>query len=240
MQAVGNFFELVKRRIKGEPIQYIIGCQEFMGMDFRVDQRVLIPRRDTEILVEHVIRKVKEFEGPVHIVEVGTGSGAIAVSLAANLPKARVTAIDIDSGALEVAKGNATLHRVQERIVFLQGDLFEPLKDGPETGRFDVLVSNPPYIPTVEIETLEVQVKDYEPRIALDGGWDGLDFYKRLASLAPGYLKPGALWAVEVGYNQADAVKGILEKVGIYTEIQLIKDLSGIDRVVSARLAGGR
>lgn len=229
-----EFFDLIYRRCEGCPIQYITNRQEFMGLEFYVDHRVLIPRADTEILVEHVIKWVSQKDGPVQILDVGTGSGAIAVSLAFFLPIARITAVDISAEALDVARLNACRHAVQDRITFLEGDLFAPLYNHPAVQPFDVVVSNPPYIPTQEIEGLEPQVKDYEPRIALDGGYDGLKFYGRLAREGLDWLKSGGLLAVEVGYGQSRAVKAILESTGCYQDITIEKDLAGIERVVSA------
>ncbi len=229
-----RFFDLIYRRCEGCPIQYIINKQEFMGLEFYVDQRVLIPRADTEILVEHVIKWASQEEGSVRILDVGTGSGAIAVSLAFFLPRARITAVDISAGALAVARLNACRHGVENRIVFLEGDLFSPLYGHSGAQLFDVIVSNPPYIPTQEIEGLERHIRDYEPRIALDGGHDGLKFYSRLAREGLDWLKVGGLLAVEVGYGQARKVKSILESTGCYVNIAIQEDLAGIERVVSA------
>lgn len=229
-----RFFDLIYRRCEGCPIQYITNRQEFMGLEFYVDHRVLIPRADTEILVEHVIKRLSQREEPVHILDVGTGSGAIAVSLAIFLPGVRITAIDISAGALDVAKLNACRHGVQDRIAFLEGDLFSPLYGHYDVRSFDAVVSNPPYIPTQEIEGLDRHIRDYEPRIALDGGHDGLKFYSRLAGEGLDWLKAGGLLAVEVGYGQAQKVKSMLESTGCYGDIAIEKDLAGIERVVLA------
>lgn len=229
-----RFFDLIYRRCEGCPIQYIVNKQEFMGLEFYVDERVLIPRADTEILVEHVIQWASPRECSLRILDVGTGSGAIAVSLAVFLPRALITAVDISAGALAVARLNACRHGVESRIAFLEGDLFSPLRGCPDIQPFDVIVSNPPYIPTQEIESLERHIRDYEPRIALDGGYDGLVFYSRLAREGLDWLKPGSLLAVEVGYGQAPKVKSILENTGCFVNITVQKDLAGIERVVSA------
>lgn len=229
-----RFFDLIYRRCEGCPIQYITNRQEFMGLEFYVDQRVLIPRADTEILVEHVIKWASQRDGTVRILDIGTGSGAIAISLALFLPRARITAVDISAGALEVARLNACRHGVEDRIAFLEGDLFSPLDGHTDVQPFDVVVSNPPYIPTQEIENLERHIRDYEPRVALDGGHDGLKFYSRLAREALNWLKAGGLLAVEVGYGQAQKVKSILENTGCYVDIAIYKDLAGIERVVFA------
>ncbi len=234
-----QYFVLVGKRSSGYPIQYIINRKEFMCLDFYVDQRVLIPRADTEILVEHVIDWASGQNRNLRILDLGTGSGAIAVSLTVFIPGTHVTAIDISPGALEVARYNAGLHGAEECITFLEGDLFTPLSRYPDARPFDAVVSNPPYIPTEDIETLEPQVRDYEPRLALDGGDNGLRFYNRLAEGCIDWLKPGGLLAVEVGYGQAGAVKSILKGVGYYKNIGAVKDLAGIERVVFAIYSPG-
>lgn len=236
---VKEYFEMVDKRAKGMPIHYIIGYREFMGLNFCVNEHVLIPRPDTEVLVEHVIEYAKEKRRHcLEILDIGTGSGAIAVSLAKYVENSKVTAIDIDSSALSIAKKNVAIHGVDDRVRFMQGDLFAPLISLMNSPKFDIIVSNPPYIPSRDIEGLESQVKDYEPVRALDGGEDGLDFYRRLAKGAPDFLNEGGLWAVEVGYNQALHVADILRAEGCYDEIGFIKDLSGYNRVVTARMKG--
>lgn len=236
-QEIEDYFNMVDKRIQGTPIHYIIGYREFMGLKFYVNENVLIPRPDTEVLVEHVINYCRN--SGMHflkILDIGTGSGAIAVSLAKYIENCQVTAIDIDDKALQVAKKNGIVHGVDDRIEFIQGDLFCPLMESKD--KFHIMVSNPPYIPTADIEKLEIQVKDYEPIKALDGGREGLDFYMRLAKDAPNFLHDGGLWAVEVGYNQAQQVAEILREQGCYHDIEFIKDLSGYNRVVSARMKG--
>lgn len=236
-QETEDYFNMVDKRIQGRPIHYIIGYREFMGLKFYVNENVLIPRPDTEVLVEHVINYCKN--SGIHflkILDIGTGSGAIAVSIAKYVENCQITAVDIDDKALLVAKKNGIVHGVNDRIEFIQGDLFSPLMDRKD--RFHIMVSNPPYIPTADIGKLEAQVKDYEPIKALDGGGEGLDFYRRLAQDAPSFLYDGGLWAVEVGYNQAQQVENILREQGCYHDIEFIKDLSGYNRVVSARMKG--
>jgi len=239
-ETVEEYIQLVSERCRGVPIQYIIKHKEFMGLDFYVDERVLIPRADTECLVEYVIEYANNLRNSVvEIIDMGTGSGAIAISLAHYLsesPKAFITAIDIDLGALEVAQKNAVYHGLESRIRLMEGDLFSPLKEDEDSRRFDIMVSNPPYISTGDIQGLERQVRDFEPRCALDGGEDGLYFYRRLAVEALPFLKDGALWIVEVGYDQADEVAEILKKVGCYRNIHFIKDLQGYNRGVAAIL----
>lgn len=250
---LGEYFDMVDKRMSGIPIHYILGYREFMGLDFHVNESVLIPRPDTEVLVEYVIQfckaranKARTNKNSVNenlrILDIGTGSGAIAVSLAKYIKNSQVTAIDIDNSALVTAKENAVIHGVEDRIDFLKGDLFAPLmnEDGEPKNSFgfDIMVSNPPYIPWNEIKELKSQVKDYEPLKALDGGEDGLDFYRRLAHDAPMFLNKGGLWTVEVGYNQSSRVADILRDEGCYNKIDFIKDLSGYRRVVSACICG--
>jgi len=237
---VEKYIALVNERCKGAPIQYIIKQKEFMGLDFYVDSRVLIPRADTECIVEHVIEYANKLNSSVvKILDIGTGSGAIAVSLAHYLskaPMALVTAIDIDSGALEVARMNTAFHGLESRVRLLEGDLFSPLDENNEHEKFDIMVSNPPYIKTTDINRLERQVRDFEPRRALDGGEDGLHFYRRLAREALPFLRDRALWVVEVGYDQADKVAEILKNMNCYRDIYFIKDLQGYNRGVAAIL----
>jgi len=228
-----RFFQLLQRRIQGEPLQYILGTQEFMGLSFLVDQRVLIPRQDTETLVEEAIRVMKrDWGGAGRILEVGTGSGAIAISLAKLLPQTFVTAVDLSSEALSVAAANARIHGVDSRIAFLKCDfLRDSLSDDGK--RYHLLVSNPPYIPSSQIEGLQREVKDYEPRMALDGGEDGLLFYRAIKEKAPALLHKGGMVLMEVGYNQAEKVREILADT--FHDIETIKDLAGIERVVGGR-----
>jgi release factor glutamine methyltransferase len=227
------FFRLLQRRIQGEPLQYILGTQEFMGLRFKVDRRVLIPRQDTETLVEEALRVMKrDWRGTGRILEIGTGSGAIAVSLAKLLPQSFVTAVDLSPGALSVAAANARSHGVDGRIAFLNCDfLRDSLSDDGE--RYHLLVSNPPYIPSGEIQGLQREVKDYEPRMALDGGEDGLLFYRVIKERAPSLLHKGGMLLLEVGYNQAEKVRDILSDT--FHHIETIKDLAGIDRGVGGR-----
>ena len=223
-----RYLELIARRCAGEPLQYITGHQEFMSLDFQVNPAVLIPRQDTEILVEEVLGHVRGLRGgTVNILDVGTGSGCIAVSLAHYIPSAFVTAVDISIKALETAAANACVNRVNGRISFLQGSLFDRVA---EETLFDVIVSNPPYIPTWELEHLQREVRDHEPRAALEGGADGLEFYRRITEQAVRHLKPGGLLAFEVGYGQAPEVCGLME--GVYEAVRTVRDLAGTERVV--------
>lgn len=222
-----KFIELVSRREKHEPMQYILGKAEFYGLDFKVNKNVLIPRPDTEVLVEKVISSVKN--NSYTILDIGTGSGCIPISILANCPNAKAYAADISADAIEVAKENAKLNNVDNKITFLNIDI---LNDFPDFS-IDCIVSNPPYIEEEVIPTLMEDVKGYEPDIALNGGPDGLVFYRRIAQEGYKILRKGGLIAFEVGYTQAKAVEEILIKNG-FAQTEIIKDLAGIERIVSA------
>lgn len=229
---------LARKRRSGVPLQHITGKQEFMGLDFEVGPQVLIPRPDTEILVEEAISDLKN-RGALSILDIGTGSGAIAVSLAKYLPLSNVYAVDISKDALETAAINAARNGVEKRVEFLLGSLFEPFEDIGE--KADAIVSNPPYIPAGEIDSLQREVAVYEPRGALDGGSDGLEFYRAIVEKAPRFLKHGGMIYLEVGAGQAEAVENLLKQVkcggeSCYNNILRIKDLAGIERVVKASL----
>lgn len=230
-EAQANFDRLVARRAAREPIQYILGTQEFCGLTFRVTPDVLIPRFDTEVLVERAVAHLKAQAagtegGALTVADIGTGSGAIAVAVAHLLPSAAVVAVDISPAALEVARENARTHGVAERIDFRQGDLLEPLGDA----RFDAILSNPPYIPSDEWRTLMPEVRQWEPKAALTPGDDGLLFYRRLAAEAPARLKAGGFLAVEVGIGQAPAVAALFAAAGLSTMVY--QDTGGVERVV--------
>jgi len=226
----------IETRMAGVPVQYIVGTQEFMGMDFHVEEGVLIPRSDTEILVEAVIEWINEMNSldePVKIADLGTGSGAIALSLAKLVEKANVYAVDISPKALKVAQMNGDELQVTS-VAFLLGNLFDPLKELGIEGKLDVLVSNPPYIPEGIIKGLQVEVACYEPLLALDGGEDGLNFYRRLIGEGWFFLKTGGLLAMEIGHDQADDIEALVMESGRYKNVRRIKDLAGIERVITA------
>lgn len=225
-----DFFERVARRAAGVPVQYITGCQEFMSLNFAVGPQVLIPRQDTEILVETVMEHMKKLAAePFEVLDIGTGSGCIAVSFAYYMKNCRVTAVDVSEGALETARLNAVRAGVGCRVDFVRSNLFERL----ENRTFDVIVSNPPYIPAGDIEGLQAEVKDHEPRAALDGGVDGLDFYRAIVRDSVNFLKPEGLLAFEVGWGQAEDVCRLMREK--YSDICVNKDLAGIERVVTGR-----
>lgn len=221
--AAAVYETLVARRAAREPLQYILGTEEFMGMTFRVSPAVLIPRLDTETLVRESAARL---HGSVRVADIGTGSGAIAVGLAKLLPQARVVAVDISPEALEVAHTNAAANGVGERVEFRLGDLLEPL--GHE--RFDAVISNPPYIGEAEWAELMPEVQRYEPRGALTPGSDALLCYRRLAAGAPALLRSGGFLAVEVGFDQAAAVSDLFARAGLL--VSTFADTAGIDRVI--------
>lgn len=229
-----RYAELIEQRRGGKPVQYIVQSQEFMGLSFLVDERVLIPRGDTEILVEEVIKYFKGIHAP-RILDVCTGSGAIAISLARFLENSDVVGTDISEDALDVARENSRSLKVSERIQWLKGDLYEAL--GDDATPFDAIISNPPYISPIVIEELEPNVRDYEPRGALDGGVDGLEFYPVLIAGSLCRLKQNGLLAFEIGWDQGEAVTELIRNSGAFHEPKVIKDLAGKDRVVLAMRA---
>lgn len=221
------FFE---RRVQGVPVQYLIGTEGFMGLEFNVTPNVLIPRPDTELLVEKIIELADNRKG-VRILDIGTGSGAITISLAYYLKKtAKVESVDISAEATKVAIGNAEKKNgVSDRVSFLSGDVFEPVAVGT---LYDVIVSNPPYIPSDDIDDLQIEVAVHEPRLALDGGLDGYDFYRRIINEAPAYLNEKGILAFETGHDQARTISTLMEQSGSYEKLAIYKDLNGIERVV--------
>jgi release factor glutamine methyltransferase len=227
--AAAVFRARFERRRSGAPIQYITGEAEFYGLRFQVNRDVLIPRPETELLVEKTVELAPVVRRP-RLLDVGTGSGAIAIALAHEWPDAVVTAVDISAAALEVARRNAMRTGFADRIRFLQGDLLEPVAGE----RFDIVVSNPPYVPEKDRESLTVEVREYEPAQALFAGADGLDVLRRLIPAAFAVLAPGGIIAIEVGYGQKADVEKLLASTG-FTEIEFTKDLQGIPRVASAR-----
>ncbi len=231
--ARNRYEEMLLQRCGRIPLQYILGSQMFMGLEFFVDERVLIPRQDTEDLVELVLKEHLEKEKK--ILDMCTGSGCIAISLAKFGGYSQVTAVDISEGALEVTGENA--RRLIPAVSFdrIQSNLYENeeeiRKKAPEG--YDVIVSNPPYIPTKVIEGLQPEVRDFEPKLALDGTADGLHFYRILARESGRFLKKGGSLYLEIGHDQGEAVSGLLKEAG-YTKIRVVKDTPGLDRIVTA------
>jgi release factor glutamine methyltransferase len=230
-----DYLSLIMRRAAGEPLQYLTGHQEFYGLDFIVTPDVLIPRPETEFLIERVIKVVGESkqDSPV-IVDLGTGSGCIAVTLAKQLPTARVIATDASPTALNVARKNAERLRVCDRIEFLEGDLLTPLAQIGLEGQVDILASNPPYVNEQGRELLQREVREWEPHAALFGGVDGLDFYRRLIAEGPRYLKRGGFVVLEIGYSQLDSICELV-RGGALELVDITHDLQGIPRTLCIR-----
>ena len=231
------FRELIKKRIAHTPVSYLTNLKEFMSLDFYVDERVLIPRPETEQLVETILTtKTENFQ---RLLELGTGSGVIATSLAVQQPEWKIVATDISEPALAVARRNAETHACTAQIEFLSGDLFQPIEAINTNGdpRFDWIVCNPPYIKNTERDTLSPDVRDYEPEIALFAGDDGLAVIRRLIAEAPKYLAPSGKLILEIGATQADAVRTLLEAESAYTTYQLFKDYAEKERIVLASVS---
>ncbi len=265
--------KMIQRRISGEPLQYILKHQEFWSIGFKVDPRVLIPRPETELLVEQSLLILRQYQTPPvkagsivplsinseqtaackaaraeelilsenslggvpSVLEIGTGSGAIAIALAKEVKNIFLVATDISRDALVLAKENAESAGVQHQIEFVNGDLLDPFHSSKEREGFDLILSNPPYIIRSEIGSLAKEVRDYEPVIALDGGEDGLEFYRRLISQAPSSLRGGGWLLMEVGQGQAEMVAKQIESSGAFLRPQILPDLSGTERVVKAQ-----
>ncbi|HTU23063.1 MAG TPA: peptide chain release factor N(5)-glutamine methyltransferase [Gemmataceae bacterium] len=230
-QARQRFRELVRQRVEGCPVAYLVGRKEFFSLEFTVTRAVLIPRPDTECVVDECLRLAKALAAPA-ILDIGTGSGCLAVAIAKHHKTARVTAVDRSSEALAVASENAQKHGVAERIRFLQGDLFAPLADE----RFDFILSNPPYIPHDDIGKLAPGVRDYEPHSALDGGVDGFTVFDCLIAETPAHLKTNGYLLIEIGSPQEGPARERIERHGGYELAKTVHDGSGHPRVLIARL----
>jgi release factor glutamine methyltransferase len=221
---------LIKRRVEGCPVAYLVGRREFFQLDFDVNPSVLIPRPETEFLVMEALRLLKGRENP-RVLDIGTGTGCVALSVAKQLPTADVTAIDVSPEALAVAKANAERLGLAERVLFLEGDLFAPVAG--ET--FDLIASNPPYVGTEEFPGLAREVRDFEPRLALDGGPDGLAVYRRLISAAPAHLEPGGSLLLEIGSTQEQAVRELISRQECFENLATHFDGQKLPRVIEAR-----
>ena len=229
--------DMVKKRLKRIPIQYITRHQEFMGMDFLIESGVLIPRPETEILVEEAIKKIKNYKysDNIKVADLGTGAGVIAISIANFINNITVYATDISKKSLQIALKNAQKHDCKDKIIFLQGDLFKPFKNKIEKLSLEAIISNPPYIDSYDFKSLPPEVKNNEPKIALFGGIDGLDYYRKIIRKSPQYLKKKGFLALEVGAGQARKVKELILKENNFNQdIEIIKDYLGIERVVIA------
>ena len=231
--------ELVKRRSSYEPVAYLVGHREFFGLKFRVTPAVLIPRPDTETLVLELIDQLKgisptetcDFPSAA-LIELGIGSGAISVTAAVQLPGLTVHAVDVSPDALQVAGENAARHEVSDRVTLYEGDLFTPLPDGLQV---EAIVSNPPYVRQADLERLDADVRDHEPRLALDGGVEGLDVARRIVSESSRFLKPGGLILLELSPDNIRQAEEFLESQGVYENIRILKDAGGRERVLAAR-----
>jgi release factor glutamine methyltransferase len=233
-EAERPYWELLQRRARREPLAYITGRKEFWSLDFSVTPDVLIPRPETELLVEVALERIRQRLKPrARIIDLGTGSGAIAVCLAKELPEAQISAIDISSAALQVARANAERHGVDDQIRFLHGDLFAPLAE--ERERFDLMVANPPYVRSGDVAKLEPEIREWEPMAALDGGRDGLDIYRRIASQCREYLTAAGDVVLEIADGTGDASAQIFANAGGFEPAALRRDYAGKDRVMATR-----
>jgi release factor glutamine methyltransferase len=228
---VTGFRNIVSRRIKWEPVAYITGRKEFWSLLLEVNKEVLIPRPDTEVLVEETLKICRQTDSPeINILDIGTGSGAIVIALASELPQAKFTATDISEAALNLARGNANRSGFGKRIDFRKGDLFEPVDS-----LFDVIVSNPPYISAQDYENLPAGVRDYEPPEALLAGKTGWEFYAKLIYQAPEYLQKNGWLLMEIGAKQEKPVRELLDGSGFFDSINMRRDYAGLPRVIKAR-----
>jgi release factor glutamine methyltransferase len=233
-----SFWELLQRRARREPVAYITGRKEFWSLDFIVTPDVLIPRPETELLVETALKRAQSMlASPLKVLDIGTGSGAIAVCLANELSRAQITAVDISKAALQVARANAECHGVADRIRFAQGDLWAAVADEWES--FDLIVANPPYIRSGDLSGLAPEIREWEPILALDGGTDGLDYYRRIASGAQSYLTAAGDLLLEIGDDMGEAVTRIFAHEAGYELPSILRDYTGKDRVLATRKATG-
>jgi release factor glutamine methyltransferase len=232
-----HYLELISRHAHGEPLQHITGHQEFYGLDLLVTPDVLIPRPETEFLVEQILKLAAPgdtaFANQV-ITDIGTGSGCIAIALAIHLPGSRIIATDVSRRALDVARQNAQTHGVENRIEFLMGDLFRPIENHGLEQRIDFIACNPPYVPASQPELLQRDVREFEPAVALYGGLDGLSFYRRLLVDALRYLEPGGYMVFELGFSQVDSVRSMVDPAR-WEILELVYDLQGIPRTLTLK-----
>jgi release factor glutamine methyltransferase len=227
--------DLVKRAGQNEPVAYLTGRTEFYSLELEITRDCMIPRPETELLVQRAVEFLRTCDGVQFVLDLCTGSGCIAVAIAKNFAGARIIATDISDAALAVAAGNVQKHQLSERITLLCGDLFEPLIRPLDVDKFDLIICNPPYVSSAEYDNLDKNVKDYEPRLALYAGADGLDIYRRIVEKIDQFLKPGAGLMLEIGYAQGPAVRTMLEQTSAFAEIRIEKDYHDNDRIVTAR-----
>jgi release factor glutamine methyltransferase len=233
-EAWRNVESLIARRVSREPLQYLLGTQDFCGLELAVSPAVLIPRPETELLIQEVVRDRVASRPEATIVDVGTGSGCLAITVATILADVRVLAIDRSADALAVAMSNGSAHGVQDKIKWLQGDLLEPLREQVPPAAVDIILSNPPYIAEADWAHLQPEVRLFEPRMALVGGPTGTEFHERLLEDSRGFLSPGGLLLMEIGQGQAAAVRQIAKRVGGYGDLTVVGDAGGIERIVKA------
>jgi len=229
--------DLVKRAAQHEPVAYLVGRTEFYSLQLHVAPDCMIPRPETELLAERAIEFLRRRKGHQFVCDLCTGCGCIAAAIAKNHADCRIIATDICGSALSIAAQNIEKHGLHERVTLLCGDLFEPIVPQLDVGKFDLIVCNPPYVSAPEFEKLEKNVKDYEPRLALYAGQDGLDVYRRICEKVGDFLKPDAALMLEIGYTQGRTVKELLEQTSIFTEIKVEKDFHNNDRIVTATMA---
>lgn len=227
--------ELVKRCGEQEPVAYLVGRCEFYSLPIKVSKDCLIPRCETELLTERAIEFLRSRQGTQYVCDLCTGSGCVAVAIAKNHPQAKIIATDICDSALNIAAENVATHQLNDRIRLLCGDLFGPVIEGLDETRFDLVVSNPPYVSSAEYEQLGSKVKDFEPKKALHAGQDGLDVYRQITDQIAEHLKDDGALILEIGYAQGKAVRELLEDTGIFSEIKIEKDFNNNDRVVTAK-----
>lgn len=233
-EIIDKFEELVEKRKQGYPIQYILKNQEFMGLDFHVTEGVLVPRPDTEILIEYIIKFArKNDKEKLKILDIGTGSGAISLSLAYYIENSYIYSVDISEKAIKIARKNKKKMNLEDRVKLITKDILEGFPEIDE--KMEIVVSNPPYIPSRDIDSLQIEVSKYEPRLALDGGDDGLVFYRYITEKAKEKLIYNGLLCYEIGYDQGESVKNIMKDNG-YKDILILKDLQGRDRAVIGRM----
>ncbi len=227
--------ELVRRAGQNEPIAYLVGKTEFYSMELNVTPDCMIPRPETELLVQRAIEFLRTRNGTQYVCDLCTGSGCIAAAITKNFPNVQTIATDICDAALAVAAANVEKHRLQDKIKLLSGDLFDPIIPQLDVGKFDLIVCNPPYVSSDEYEKLDINVKDYEPRLALFAGEDGLDIYRRIIDKVDSFLKLDAALILEIGYAQGPAIKELLEETEVFNEIKIEKDFHDNDRIVTAK-----
>jgi len=229
--------DLAKRAGQQEPIAYLVGKTEIYSLELDVNSDCMIPRPETELLVERAIEFLRARTGAQLVCDLCTGCGCIAVAIARNCPNAQIIATDISASALKVAAGNVEKHHLKDQIKLLCGDLFDPIMPYLEADKFDLIIANPPYVSADEFEALDKNVKDYEPKLALFAGADGLDIHRRIIENAPSFLKSDGALMLEIGFTQGQAIRELLEQAGIFYEVKIEKDFHNNDRIVSARRA---